>query len=69
VVSLGRGCNFRPPPPPPSSKGDFLHCEIDFFPRFIIPPLLWDVEEMYGTTKWPYQFLGVVGTIEIDDFI
>jgi hypothetical protein len=27
------------------------------------------MDDMYGATKWPYQYLGVVGTIEVDDFI
>jgi hypothetical protein len=43
--------------------------EIDFSLRFVTTPLLWDMEEMYGATNWPWQYLGVVGTIELDDFI
>jgi hypothetical protein len=27
------------------------------------------MEKMYGATKRPYQYLGGVGTIELDDFI
>jgi hypothetical protein len=32
-------------------------------------PLVWDMEDMYGTSKGPHQFLKVVGTIKLDDFI
>jgi hypothetical protein len=27
------------------------------------------MEDIYGTTKRPHQYLGVIGTIELDDFI
>jgi hypothetical protein len=27
------------------------------------------MDDMYGATKRPYQYLKVVGTIELDDFI
>jgi hypothetical protein len=65
-----QGVWFRPPTPPSSSSGeDFSKFKIDISPRFITPPLLWDIEEMYGATKGPCQYLKVVGTIELDDFI
>ncbi len=65
-----RGVRFRLPTPPSSSfGGDFSGFEIDISPSFITPPLLWDMEEIYGTTKGPRQYSRVVGTIELDDFI
>jgi len=36
-----------------SFRGDSLDFEIDFSPKFVTPPLLWDMEEMYGATKRP----------------
>jgi hypothetical protein len=27
------------------------------------------MEGMYGTSKGPHQYLGMIGTIELDDFI
>jgi hypothetical protein len=60
---------FRPPTPPSSFGGNFLDSNFFFSPRFVTPPLLWDMEEMYGATKRPYRYLEVVGTIELDDFI
>ena len=35
----------------------------------ISPPLLWDMDEMYGASKGPRRFSGALGTIELDDFI
>jgi hypothetical protein len=65
-----QGVWFKPPTPPSSSfGGDFLDFEINISPSFITPPLLWDMEEMYGATKGPCQYLGAVGTIELHDFI
>jgi hypothetical protein len=65
-----RGVRFKPPTPPSSSsKGDSLDSETNIFLRFVTPPLLWDMKEMYGTTKGPYQYSGAVGTIELDNFI
>jgi hypothetical protein len=70
VVSLGEGCRLDHPHPPSSSfGGDFSNLETIFSPRFITPPLLWDMEEMYGATKWSHQYLGTVSTIELNDFI
>jgi len=70
MVSPSKGVQFKPPTPPTSSfRGDFSNYETNISPRFVTPPLLWDMEEMYGTTKGPRQYLGVVGTIELDDFI
>jgi len=65
-----RRVQFKPPTPPSSSsKGDSLDSEIDFSPSFVTPPLLWDMEDMYGANKGPHRYLGVIGTIELDDFI
>jgi hypothetical protein len=47
----------------------FLDFEIDFSPRFVTPPMLWGMEEMYGTTKSPRRYSGVISTIDLDDFI
>ncbi len=56
-------------PPSSSSRGNSLDSEINFSQRFVTPPLLWDMEEMYGTTKGPYRYSRVIGTIELDNFI
>jgi hypothetical protein len=65
-----QGVQFRPPTPPSSSfGGNSLDFKTNFSPKLVILPLLWDMEDMYGATKRPYQYLGVVGTIELNDFI
>jgi hypothetical protein len=56
-------------PPSSSYGGNSSNFETKFSLRFITPPLLWDMEEMYGTTKGLNQYSGVVSTIELDDFI
>jgi hypothetical protein len=67
---IKQGVQFRPPTPPSSSfGGNSLNFKTNFSPKFVIPPLLWDMEDMYGTTKRPCRYLGVVGTIELNDFI
>jgi hypothetical protein len=48
---------------------NIVKSKTNFSPRFVTSPLLWDMEEMYGTTKGPHQYSGAVGTIELDDFI
>jgi len=35
----------------------------------MLVPFVWDMEDMYGASKGPHQFLGVIDTIELDDFI
>jgi len=37
--------------------------------KIVFTPLLWDMEDMYGTSKGPRQYLGMVNIIEFDDFI
>jgi hypothetical protein len=59
-----QGIQFTPPTPPSSSSGEF-----NFFFKVCHPTTVWDMEKMYGATKGPYQYLGAVGTIELDDFI
>ncbi len=50
---------FRPPTTPSSSHGgDYLDFETNFYPRFVTPLLLWDMEEVYGTTKRPSWYSG-----------
>jgi hypothetical protein len=49
-----------------SSKGDF---EIDSLAQLVTPPLLWDMDNIHGTTKKLHQYSKGVGTIELDDFI
>jgi hypothetical protein len=62
-----RGVQFKPPTS--SFKGDSSNSKTNISPRFVTPPLLWDMEEMYGATKGPRQYSKAVGTIELDDFI
>jgi hypothetical protein len=35
----------------------------------VTTPLLWDMEDVYGTTKGLCQNLKAIGTIELNDFI
>lgn len=64
------GAWFKPPTTPSSSSMEkFLNFEIGFHVSFVTPPLLWDMEDMYGTTKGPHWYLGAIGTIKLDDFI
>jgi hypothetical protein len=50
-----QGVRFKPSTPPSSSsKGDSLDSKTNISPRFVTPPLLWDMEEMYEATKRPY---------------
>ncbi len=65
-----QGVQFSALTPPSSSYvGDPSYFNSNFFLRFVTLPLLWDMEEMYGATKAPHRYLGVVGIIELDDFI
>jgi hypothetical protein len=60
---------FRPPTLfTLASREDYLNSQVEL-PSVLFVPLVWDMEDMYGTSKMPCQFLGVVGAIELDDFI
>jgi hypothetical protein len=48
---------------------DSLDLEVDLPLKIGFTMLLWDMEDMCGTSKGPCQYLGVVNTIELDDFI
>jgi hypothetical protein len=48
---------------------DFSNLEINFPLYIVFASLLWDMEDMYGTSKGPRRYLKAVGTIELDDFI
>jgi hypothetical protein len=49
------GAQFKPSITPSSSSMEkFLNFEIGFHVSFVTPPLLWDMEDMYGTTKGPH---------------
>jgi hypothetical protein len=51
---IRQGVQFKPPTPPSSSfGGNYSDLKTIFPARFVTPPLLWDMEEMYGTTKRP----------------
>jgi hypothetical protein len=57
---------FWPPTPPTLSlEGDFEAK----LPLIMWVPLVWDMEDMFGTSKEPHRILKVVGTIKLDDFI
>jgi len=49
-----------------ASRGDF---EVDSPAQLLTPPLLWDMDNIYGTTKRFHQHSKGVGRIELDDFI
>jgi hypothetical protein len=69
VVSLGEGCGSNHPHHLHHHLGEIFQIfKIDFSLRFVTPPLLWDMEEMYGATEGPCQYLGAVSTIEPNDF-
>ncbi len=38
-------------------------------PSSIMAPFIWDMDEGFGAMKGPQRYLGVVGTIELEDFI
>jgi hypothetical protein len=60
---------FQPITPPTLSlEGDSSNFEIKI-PLVGSIPLVWDMEDMYGTSKGPHQFSKAVGTIKLDDFI
>jgi len=50
-------------------EADSLDSKVDLPLKIVFTPLLWDMEDMYGTFKGPRQYLGMVNTIELDDFI
>lgn len=52
-----------------SSYEDSSNSKVDLPSHLVFPSLLWDMEDIYGTSQGPYQYLKVVGTIELDDFI
>jgi hypothetical protein len=49
-----------------ASRGDF---GVDSLSRLVTPPLLWNMDNIYGTTKRLHQYSKGIGTIELDDFI
>jgi hypothetical protein len=38
-------------------------------PSSIVAPLIWDMDRGFRTMKGPQRYLGVVGTIELEDLI
>jgi hypothetical protein len=60
---------FKLPIPPTSLEGTSLIYSNTIFIPFIITPLLWNMENVYGTMKGTYKYLGMVGIIELIDFI
>jgi len=66
---IREGVQFRPSTPLTLSHGgDSLYSKAQL-PSIVLVALVWDMEDMYGASKRPNQFLGVVGTIKLDDFI
>jgi hypothetical protein len=64
---IRQGVCFRPPTPP-TLEGNSLNYEAKL-PILMSIPFVWDMEDIYGASKRPCQFLGVFGTIKLDDFI
>jgi hypothetical protein len=63
------GVRFQTPTPPIlSHEGDSLDSKAEL-PSIVLVPFVWDMEDMYGASKGPHQFLGAVDIIELDDFI
>jgi hypothetical protein len=44
--------------------GDSSNYEACSLSRFVTTPLLWDMDDIYGTTKEPCQYLKAINTIE-----
>jgi hypothetical protein len=64
-----RGVQFRPPTPPTlTSEEDYSISEAELS-LIVFVPLVWDMEDVYSTSKGPHWFSKVVGTIELNDFI
>jgi hypothetical protein len=63
------GIWFRPPTPHTLSfEGNSSYSKVKL-PLVKSVPFVWDMEDMYGASKRPHQFLGAIDTIELDDFI
>lgn len=53
---------LRPPTLPSfTTRGNFVNLKTSSPLNLVTTLLLWDMEDMYGTTKVPYQYLKVVG--------
>jgi uncharacterized protein YfdQ (DUF2303 family) len=64
-----QGVCFKPPTPPiVSHEGKFSNYKVELS-SIMSSPFVWDMEDMYGTSKRPFRFLGAVDTIKLDDFI
>ncbi len=46
-----------------------IHHGHTYVARFVITPLFWNMENMYGNTKGSRLYLKAIATIELDDFI
>ncbi len=60
-------------PPPTSSVIEEDEVIVDnkssILPSSIMAPLIWDMDWGFGAMKGPRHYSGVVGTIELEDFI
>jgi hypothetical protein len=43
--------------------------KFSILPSSIVTPLIWDMDGGYGAMKGPRRYLGVMGTIKLEDFI
>jgi hypothetical protein len=69
-VLTRQGVRFKPPMPVVMLvEEDSLDSKIDLRLKKKFTLLLWDMEDMYDTSKGPRQYLGMINTIELDDFI
>jgi len=64
------GVRFKSPTPPIiSMEKDSSNSKVDLPLQPIFALLLRNMEDIYGTFKGPCQYLGMISTIELDDFI
>jgi hypothetical protein len=56
-------------PPSSSSNSDYSHLKTSSPPSLVNTLLLWNMENICGTTKEPWWYSRVVGIIELNEFI
>ncbi len=66
------GLKYRLPSPTSSIVEEdevIVNNKSSILPSNIAAPLIWDMDGGFGARKGPRRYLGVVGTIELKDFI
>jgi hypothetical protein len=66
------GLRYRLPSPTSSIVEEdevIVNNKSSILPSNITAPLIWDMDGGFGAMKGPRRYSGVVGTIELEDFI